>query len=59
MIENIKMINMELESIKFIKKQKKSGEYETQRELDLKESKNKKMDVLHIKSVLIILFFIF
>ncbi len=50
---------MELESIKFIKKQKKSGEYETQRELDLKESKNKKMDVLHIKSVLIILFFIF
>jgi hypothetical protein len=50
MIENIKMIKMEQDSIKFIKTQKKTGEYDKLREQDEKV-KNKKMEVLKIKSV--------
>jgi hypothetical protein len=50
MIENIKMIKMEQDSIKFIKTQKKTGEYDKLREQDEK-TKNKKMEVLKIKSV--------
>ena len=50
MIENIKMINMELDSIKFIKQQKKTGEYDRQLELD-KQNQNKKMEILQFKSV--------
>jgi len=53
MIENIKMLKMELDSIKFIKNQKKTGEYEKLLEQD-KNSKNKKMEILQIKSVRII-----
>lgn len=50
MIDNIKMIKMEIDSIKFIKNQKKTGEYDVQRELDL-QNVNKKMEVLKISSV--------
>lgn len=45
------MINMELESIKFINNQKKTGEYDKLREMDKNASKGKKMEVLKIKSV--------
>jgi hypothetical protein len=58
MIENIKMIKMEQDSIKFIKTQKKTGEYDKLREQDEK-TKNKKMEVLKIKSVIIEIFIIF
>ena len=50
MIDNIKMIKMEIDSIKFIKNQKKTGEYDVQRELDL-QNINKKMEILKISSV--------
>lgn len=53
MLESIKMIKMELDSIKFIKQQKKTGEYDKPIE---KDNINKKMEFLQIKSVNIILF---
>jgi hypothetical protein len=49
MIENIKAIKMEIESIKYIKKQKETGEYERLREMDKRMPK--KMEVLRINSV--------
>lgn len=57
MIENIKMIKMEIDSIKYIKNQKKTGEYEANLEKD-RQNSNKKMEVLQIKSVNNILTFI-
>jgi len=48
MIENIKMIKMELDSIRYINKQKKNGEYELQNQ---NNSLHKKMEILQIKSV--------
>jgi hypothetical protein len=50
MLDNIKAIKLELDSIKFIKKQKESGEYDRLREMD--KQNPKKMEVLTIKSVL-------
>jgi hypothetical protein len=50
-LENIKTIKTEIDSIKYIKNQKKTGEYDKQLELD-KERANKKMEVLSIKSVI-------
>jgi hypothetical protein len=52
MLENIKTIKLELDSIKFIKKQKETGEYERLREMD--KNNPKKMEVLKINSVLVI-----
>ena len=51
MIENIKMMRLELDSLKFIKNQKKSGEYEINLEKD-RQKINQKMEVLQIKSVI-------
>jgi hypothetical protein len=50
MIDSIKNVKMEIESIKFIKKQKDSGEYDKQLELD-KQNLCKKMEVLTIRCV--------
>lgn len=50
MIENIKMLKMELDSIKYIKNQKKTGEYEKLLEQDKNKTKQK-MEILQIKSV--------
>jgi hypothetical protein len=50
MMESIKNVNMEIESINFIKKQKDSGEYDKQMELD-KQNIGKKMEVLKIRCV--------
>ncbi len=44
------MIKMEIDSIRFIRNQKKTGEYEKNLEID-KNNLNKKMEVLKIKSV--------
>jgi hypothetical protein len=44
---------MEIDSIKYISEQKKTGEYERLRELD--KQTHKKMEVLNIKSVIIFL----
>jgi hypothetical protein len=41
---------MEIDSIRFIRNQKKTGEYEKNLEID-KNNLNKKMEVLKIKSV--------
>jgi hypothetical protein len=49
MLENIKVIKMELESMKYIKKQKETGEYERLREMDKRNPKM--MEVLRINSV--------
>lgn len=57
MLENIKTINMELDSLNFIKVQKKTGEYEKQLELDKQRMKNAKMDYIQIKSVSLNLYF--
>jgi hypothetical protein len=56
MLENIKSIHMEMDSIKYIQKQKASGEYEKQLEMD-KQNIGKKMEILTIKSVRIVLTF--
>jgi hypothetical protein len=50
MLDSIKIIKMEIESIRFIRNQKKTGEYEKNLEID-KQNLNKKMEVLKIKSV--------
>ena len=42
---------MESESLKYIKKQKKTGEYENQLQLDKANAKNSKMEMIQIKSV--------
>jgi len=44
---------MEIESMKFIKNQKKTGEYEKQLQLDKERAKNGKMEMIQIKSVFI------
>jgi hypothetical protein len=51
MLENIKSIKMEIESIKYIKEQKKTGEYERQMEIEKEKLKTAKMEYIQIKSV--------
>jgi hypothetical protein len=58
MIENIKMITMEIDSIKFIKNQKKTGEYDKLKEMDEIYKNGKKMEVLKIKSVSLTIIYI-
>lgn len=51
MLETIKSINMEKDSIRYINKIKKTGDYEKQLEQDKEKAKNGKMEILKIKSV--------
>ncbi len=50
------MIIMEIDSLNYIKNQKKSGEYETQLQLDKEKAKNSKMEIIQIKSVKLLIF---
>lgn len=51
MFENIKSINMELESLEFLTKEKKNPEYEINRLKELNDLKNHKMEVVKLSSV--------
>ena len=51
MIENIKFVMMEIDSIKHIKDLKKTGEYDIERQKDQDRAKNGKLEFLQIKSV--------
>lgn len=51
MIDTIKTIYMEVDSLTYIKEQKKTGEYERLKELDKENYQNKKMEVMKLKSV--------
>lgn len=51
MFENIKSINMELQSLEFLTKEKKNPEYEINRLKELNDLKNHKMEVVKLTSV--------
>lgn len=51
MFENIKSISMELDSLKFLKKEKENPNYEYNRKKEIEELKNKKMDIVKLNSV--------
>lgn len=52
MFENIRSINMELESIVFLTKERKDPNYEYKKQKELEELKNRKMEVVKLTSVI-------
>lgn len=51
MFENIKSINMELESLDFLSKERKDPNYEDNRKKELEDLKKNKMEVIKLTSV--------
>ena len=51
MFENIKSISMELDSLKFLKKEKEDPNYEENRIKEVAELKNRKMEIVKLNSV--------
>ena len=51
MFENIKSISMEVESLKFLKKERDDPNYEQKKIQDLAESKSRKMEIIKLNSV--------
>jgi len=51
MFENIKSINMELDSISFLSKERKDPNYELNRKKELEDLKKNKMEVVKLTSV--------
>ena len=51
MFENIKSIEMEMESLKFLKKEKEDPNYEDKRLKEISDLKNRKMEVVKLNSV--------
>ncbi len=56
MFENIKSINMELESLAFLSKERKDPNYEEKRKKEMEDLKKNKMEVVKLTSVGIFLF---
>jgi hypothetical protein len=51
MFENIKSISMEVDSLKFLKKEKEDPTYEYKRLKEIAELKSRKMEVVKLNSV--------
>jgi L-fucose mutarotase/ribose pyranase (RbsD/FucU family) len=51
MFENIKSIQMELDSMKYLKKEKANPNYEENRKKEIEDLRSKKMDIVKLNSV--------
>jgi hypothetical protein len=51
MFENIKSVSMEVDSLKFLKKEKEDPNYEFNRTKEISELKSRKMEVVKLNSV--------
>jgi hypothetical protein len=59
MFENIKSISMEIETLKYLKKEKEDPNYEDKRNKEISDLRSKKMEIVKLNSVKKIFYYLY